>query len=108
MSRLLDRLAKGLGPMSRVAKPNPGERCSRCHRGAGTGACLLCAPHLVSASLVGKHLEYLIELRESKLLDKQLLLSAVQTRRRMSDADSRSIGPVLTIHELSAAGTYLP
>lgn len=43
-----DKLASGANPRERVAVPRRGERCPRCHRGAGSGhPCLLCAPELV-------------------------------------------------------------
>lgn len=109
MTRFRDWLAKGVNPLSRIDKPALKERCPRCHKKAGYTACLLCAPHLVSASLVGSNLRYLIELRESKLQDKQQLLNAVQIRKlELSKNKIFDVSSTLTIHELSAAGTYLP
>jgi hypothetical protein len=53
MARERDRLAKGQNPRERVEVPKRGERCPRCHSGAGSKPCLLCAPHLVPIEFGG-------------------------------------------------------
>lgn len=53
-SKERDQLASGPNPRERVAVPKRGERCPRCHRGAGSGqSCLLCAPELVPIAFGG-------------------------------------------------------
>jgi hypothetical protein len=55
-SKLIDKLAAGPNPSSRVAPPQPGERCHRCHRRIAQGnshPCLLCAPYLVPVAFGG-------------------------------------------------------
>jgi hypothetical protein len=53
-SKERDKLASGPNPRDRVAAPKHGERCPRCHRGAGSGhPCLLCAPELVPIAFGG-------------------------------------------------------
>jgi len=51
---LIDALARGPSPRSRVRPPAKGARCPRCHRAAGYQACLLCAPELVPARYGGR------------------------------------------------------
>lgn len=57
-SKEIDRLAKGPNPRDRVAVPEEGERCPRCHQRITKGRswpCLLCAPHLVPVQFGGTY-----------------------------------------------------
>lgn len=114
MSRVIDKLATGTDPSDRVPMPRPGERCPRCHADAGSRPCLLCAPHLVPAGLRGPDLAIRLARREMKIGDQCLLFGVVFARRFALDRlrDHKTIGAVgdqlYTVHEISAAGTYLP